>query len=355
MRILFAGDWCFDFYEKACAQALESLGVHVIPFKWDGYFQGIPGRAQSKFPFAGPAICRLNKDLLKLAEKSRPDAVFIWRGTHILRGTLSAIKKETGAALVSYNHDDPFAPEANRQVPWHYHFYWNLFVKSISEYDIHFVVRQVNIPEFFEKGAIQVHILKQFFCPELHHPLVLCEPDRSKYECDVVFAGHYEPDGRVQRLRRLVEAGLHVRLFGGKYWTSRVLGDLAGYFGEIRQVHGIDYAKALCGAKLCLCFMSKMNRDNYTTRCFEIPACGGLLLSERTGDLKLMFKEDEEAVFFSSVEELVEKALWLKSRPDEIARIAAAGMRRVHDDGHSVEDRMKQFLAVVEEHLVKHE
>ena len=41
------------------------------------------------------------------------------------------------------------------------------------------------------------------------------------------------PDRREQYLRKLVDAGLRVRLFGGKYWTTEVLADLAGRFGKI--------------------------------------------------------------------------------------------------------------------------
>ena len=99
---------------------------------------------------------------------------------------------------------------------------------------------------------------------------------------------------------------------------------------------------------MCLCFLSKLNRDTYTRRCFEIPACGKLLLSERTEDLMKMFTEDEEAVFFSTPEELVEKALWLSQHPEDVERIARAGMQRVHLDGHSVKDRMKEFVTVLE-------
>ena len=73
-----------------------------------------------------------------------------------------------------------------------------------------------------------------------------------------------------------------------------------GYFAPIEPVFGDDYAKALCGAKVCLAFLSKLNRDSYTRRCFEIPACGNVMLAERTADLCRMFKEDEEACFFSS-------------------------------------------------------
>jgi spore maturation protein CgeB len=171
--------------------------------------------------------------------------------------------------------------------------------------------------------------------------------DMERFECDAVFVGHHEPDGRERYLTGLVKAGLKVRLFGDKYWTRGVLGDLADYFGQVRHAIGEEYSKALCGAKMCLNFLSRMNRDSYTTRCFEIPACGKLLLSERTEDLVQMFKEDQEAVFFSSTDELVEKALWLRDHPDELDRIALAGMRRVHRDGHSVDDRMKEFLRIV--------
>jgi spore maturation protein CgeB len=99
---------------------------------------------------------------------------------------------------------------------------------------------------------------------------------------------------------------------------------------------------------MCLGFLSKLNRDDYTYRCFEIPACGSLLLAERTPTLEKIFQENEEAVFFSSVEEMLEKVLWLRQHPEEITRIAAAGRKRVLTDGHSNYDRAQQFLRLVD-------
>ena len=116
------------------------------------------------------------------------------------------------------------------------------------------------------------------------------------FEAEAVFVGHYEPDDRVACLQALVDAGVRVKLFGGTTWTPQVLGPLAQYFGKVEAVLGLEYAKALCGAQMCLCFISKLNRDTYTTRCFEIPACGRLMLSERTADLPRLFQEDQEAV-----------------------------------------------------------
>jgi spore maturation protein CgeB len=63
-----------------------------------------------------------------------------------------------------------------------------------------------------------------------------------------------------------------------------------------------------------------------------------------------MFIEDKEAVFFSNPEELVKKALWLRDHPEEVNRIAQAGMHRVHADGHSVNDRMKEMISILGKH-----
>jgi spore maturation protein CgeB len=277
---------------------------------------------------------------------SKPHLVLVWRGTHVLPRTLQLIKA-AGVLLVSYNNDDPFGPLAHGNTPWHHRFLWTQYLRCLTVCDLNFVYRPVNVQDAINYGAKNVHVLKPYFIPEQNKPVELSKRDKQRFACDVVFVGHYEPDGREEYLRVLVNAGLHVRLFGGGYWSSKVLGDLLSYFGDISPVYGKDYAKALCAARMCLSFLSKLNRDTYTRRCFEIPACGRLLLCARTDDLKKMFIEGEEAVFFSSKEELVEKALWLANHEDEIERIAEAGRRRVWKDGHDVKSRAAEFLSVI--------
>jgi spore maturation protein CgeB len=103
----------------------------------------------------------------------------------------------------------------------------------------------------------------------------------------------------------------------------------------------------LCGAKMALGLLSRLNRDTYTRRHFEIPACGALLLSERTGDLERMFKDGEEAVFFSSADELVERARELIGAAEKRAGIQENGRRRVWQDGHDVVSRMRELVELL--------
>lgn len=343
--MMVAGAWRWPVYEKACADALTRLGVDIIRFPWADYFKGPFGRVQEAIPFPGPALLQLNCAIVNAAKEEKPEIMLVWRGTHILPKTLRVIKSQIGAMLVSYNNDDPFGPAAHGRVPWRHYFRWRQYLKSVPEYDLHFMYRNINVPEILQKGAQQACVLMPYFIPETNHPVKISENELRKYACDIVFVGHYEPDGRAQYLRALVKSGFHVRLFGGAYWARQVLGNyLYDYFAPIVPAEGEDYAKALCGAKVCLAFLSKLNRDTYTRRCFEIPACGRVMLAERTDDLLKMFKEDEEACFFSSQGELINKTKWLVENPSIREKISQAGLRRVWADGHDVTSRMRQML-----------
>jgi hypothetical protein len=339
-RILIAGNFIYDVYEPAFSDALSRLGHDVHRFAWSQFFLGTAGKIQAYYPLPGPALLRINKALAQAAIALRPEVLLVWRGTHVLPWTLRRIREQAGTTIVVYNNDDPFAQASG--------FKWFWCNKSYQVADLSLFYREVNVVEARRAGAPQAAVMMPYFLPERDRPVRLTDAEMEHFGCDVVFAGHYEPDGRERYLKALVQAGLHVRLFGRKHWTPEILGEVATHFGVVRFISGDDYAKALCAAQMCLCFLSRLNRDTYTRRCFEIPACGGLLLSERTDELKRLFREDEEAVFFSTVEELVEKALWLRDHPADVARIAAAGNRRIHADGHAVDDRARQFMEMVE-------
>jgi hypothetical protein len=100
-------------------------------------------------------------------------------------------------------------------------------------------------------------------------------------------------------------------------------------------VGGDDYAKFICGCRICLGFLFKGNRDLQTTRSVEIPACGGFLLAERTDEHLALFREGEEAEFFDNYDELLRKVRYYLTHEDERFRIAQNGLRRCRESGYS--------------------
>ncbi|MFM1896553.1 MAG: hypothetical protein RLZZ385_1627 [Pseudomonadota bacterium] len=349
MKILVAGDWHSELHEEAVSQAFQELGHEVLRFGWHTYFQPASAidrlsrpllKAQNKYMW-GPRIQRLNRDLIDLATQQQPTIVFIYRGTHVLPETLRSLRVAVPKVkLLGYNNDDPFSPRYPRWL-------WRHFLGGIALYDLVFAYRTHNLGELTAAGARQVDLLRSWYMPQRNYPHSLSAEDQAKYGCDVVFVGHYEQDGRLELLEDVVRQGWHLRLFGPDYEWNTVLArsPVLAHLAPVHLLWGADYNKALCGAKAAMCFLSRLNRDTYTRRCFEIPASGTVLLSEYSDDLASLFVPDREAVMFRNRQELHDQLNWLLRDESRCQAIALAGLARVRADGHDVVSRMRQVLA----------
>lgn len=357
MRILVAGDWYSEVHEEGVYQAYKKIGHEVFRFTWHQYFQleAVPSplvskiksfwrKFQDKF-IVGPIISKINRDFLKTVEDCNPDVISLYRGTHITKGTLRTIKKRHPLiCLISHNEDDPFTEG-------HPYWLWRHFLAAIPEYDLVLAHRLRNVQQYEQAGARDVKFLRSWYAPERTHPVLLSDEDKLQFGCDVVFAGHYEDDGRVDYLEEIVRSGFKLRLFGpGKYWDP-VLQESSHlrHLVPVHMVWGDNYNKALCGAKVALCFFSKLNRDTYTRRCFEIPATKTVLLSEYSDELATLYRAGVEADFFKSKEELMQKLREYVDNESLRESVAQAGYHRVVADGHDVVSRMKQVLEWVEQ------
>jgi len=355
MRILVAGEWVWPWYEQACADALTKLGHEVRRFSWIERFRNFAsGKVEpiyiSKFAelqnraIWGPKVFALNIDLLKSVKEFRPHFVFAYRATHIFPSTLRKIKRfSPEIALIQYCNDDPFSPKANKV-------HWRHLQRSIPLYDIHFVYRYHNVENFKQHGAKLVELLRSYFVTERNFPVVINEEDH-RFLCDIVFAGHYEGDWRIDCLEAVLMNGFKLNLFGGGWDKAK------GALSPHSPIHGLypivpvvdeEYRKALSGAKIALSFLSKLNRDTYTRRNFEIPATGAFMLSEYSDDLATLFVEGKEAEFFRSKQEMLDKIKYYLSHDFERQDIARRGRERVMNEGHDVVARMKQMINTIE-------
>ena len=344
--LLIVGSWEFDIYEDGFSRGLNKLGIDVIKFSTAKYFQSVFGKLQKRIPIIGPAQLRLNRELIMSVDSIKPDSVLFWRPTHILPSTLIYIN-QLSVATISYNNDDPFGPMVHGNVPWHHHWLWYWYLKCLPVFKLNFFYREINCVEAQSHGANHADTLLPYFLPWRDRNLELSLDEKRRFETDVVFCGHYEPDGRELVIKAIIKAGFKVKVWGGPEWNRDVLGDCFDLLSPITLANGTDYAKALSGAKMCLCFLSKLNRDSYTRRCFEIPAFHRVLLSERSEALESMYIENAEACYFSTPEEAVNRVRWLLDNPEERMRIANAGASRVWRDGGDVFSRAQEFLTKI--------
>jgi len=153
-----------------------------------------------------------------------------------------------------------------------------------------------------------------------------------------------------RRILHLVRNGIPAKVYGGGWDHAAATGELASVL-QHRFVFGDEYARAIASFDVNLGIVSKWNRNHTATRTFQIPALGGFLLHERNELVTRYFKEGEEAEFFDSDDELLEKCRHYLDHPDERLRIAEAGRRRCLESGYSEPDRVREVLPAIEEAL----
>lgn len=339
MRIIVAGSFKYNMYDEACAEALEEIGFEVFRFAWQNYYgTGQLSKIQQRF-LLGPGIARMNIDLIRMVNAKKPDILFITRGVPIWPKTINTIKNNGYTKIVSNNNDNPFGHKINLG-------FWRYFIKSIPYYDVNFVFRENNVQEYYLYGAKNVQVLLPYYVPKLHYPILLTKEEQEKYYCDVVFVGNAQDDDRMIFFEMLSRKKYNFRVHGlnwhrltRKYsWLNKHCFPAAW---------GINYNRIVSAANISLLFFSRKNKDTYTTRSFELPALGACMLSERTNDMLYWFREDKEAAYFSSTDELLGKVDWLLSNAAIRKAISKEATRRVKEIGGSVNDRMQQVVNTV--------
>ena len=191
-------------------------------------------------------------------------------------------------------------------------------------------------------GCKNILFVNNAYEASFHHPYQLTKEERERLGGRVGFIGAWEKD-RCRSILYLAEHGIPIRVWGGGKWL-----DYKGLYPnlkiEAKGLYSEDYNKALSAFDISLCFLRKMNRDLQTTRTMEIPACGSLLMAERTVEHEQLFKDKEEAVFFSSDEELLDLCRYYLSHEEERKHIAEAGRKRCLVSSYSNEETIKCII-----------
>jgi hypothetical protein len=239
--------------------------------------------------------------------------------------------------VVNYNVDDPFGPRDGRR--------WRLYLQSVPLYDLVVVVREVNVEEARARGARRVLRVFRSADEEAHAPRALEAADRARWEREVLFVGTWMPE-RGGLAAELVGRGVPLSIYGDGWSRAREWNVIrACWRGP--AIYGDDYVKAIRGAKACLGLLSKGNRDLHTQRTMEIPFAGGLLCAERTSEHRALYREGEEAVFWSDASECADRCRALIADARRRDDIAARGRARCVSNGHLNERVMERVLCEV--------
>jgi hypothetical protein len=339
LKILYAAQLSPNDSAQYRAWALERLGHTVVPLNLLDYLPGSPlvakivHRAQ-----VGPWVSRLNRDILAAAERERPAIFWADKVLSLQPRTLDGLRA-MGIATVSYMIDNAFGP---RRDPG-----WRLYMQDIPHFDLHVVQRDKNIADYMERGARDVLKIQTAYEPTIHFPPPegWSDADRARAgERGVSFIGTSYDDRPAFLTRLWKECGYPVVISGDSVWKTRLDPEAATALYTGGELYGQAYREGIWRSRINLSFITHSNQDEFVHKSFEIAACGGFLLAERSAGHLARFRENEEAVFFTGFEECAEKIR--RYLPDEAARsrIAAAGRARAVRDGYGNDAQVARIV-----------
>jgi len=344
MRILYAAPLSPNDSAQYRLLALEREGHQIIPFNIYNYGTRQPLLRKLEYRLTlGPEVARLNRDLLAAADHHKPDLLWCDKVLWMRPQTLAQFRQR-GIPTVSYMIDNFFGP---RRDPG-----WRLYAKTIPGYDLHCTQRDTNVRDYLAAGARDVIKIQTAFEPTVHFPAPTPYTDAQR-DRGVSFIGTAY-DQRPAVLSRMWKEGLPVVISGGEqHWRPALAPEAFTALYREGELYNERYRSAIWRSRINLSFLTHSNADEFVHKSFEIAACGGFLLAERTPGHLERFVEDEEAVFFNGYDELVEKIR--RYLPDEPARnrIALAGQRRAWTSGYDNDTQVRRILQRLQERILE--
>lgn len=357
MRILFLGEIGPGQTSLMRMRALARLGhevhgVHTVePWQQASWLQ----RQLQRRVRRGSVVDEINRRVVEVAREFRPNLVWAEKQEYLRRETLETLRS-LGSRLVHFTPDPYFTLEWKRT---------SLMDSALSAFDVLVYCKAYERTAY---EALSKHLIYMplGYCDEVHRPMY---GDDDKWQSAVGFLGGWEPR-RERLLQRLCQTPNTLKIWGGAWdflrdghWTLRrqiILSQLAGRERfrihrdpllakalQGNEVYGDDYARALTGAKIGLGFLRAVCPDQHTTRTFEIPACGSMLLADRTDEHQSFFNEGTEAEFFSSEEELISKVTFYCGNEQSRSKIANNGFYRCLDGNYAYIHRMQKVMAAI--------
>ena len=164
----------------------------------------------------------------------------------------------------------------------------------------HVVQRDKNILDYASRGARDVIKIQTAYEPTLHFPPPAAGPTptatASLLHRHALRRPRPDPQPPLARVRLRRRRLRQHQLLG-----PRLQPDAFKAIFRHGELYRDDYRNAIWRSRINLSFLTHSNQDEFVHKSFEIAGCGGFLLAERSAGHLQRFKEDEEAVFFSTL------------------------------------------------------
>lgn len=335
--------------DRSIARAFERNGVEAVlasyrykPYFWERTIRLLSNKVLPLKRLIQPLLkiplVLENRNFIKIAERSKPDCIFIVKGDTLFPQTIRYLKSKYRVPCISYQWDDPLYSSAGQDGIDDYR--RKNFQGGMHDYDHVFVFDKHHVEKLKKKG-VAASYLPLATDEEVYRAIDLSDEERNKYGFDVCFVG-MPNDNRVEALNRL--NGFNVGVFGD-FWERYLLKMPLRYFKG--KANGSRVIKIYRGSKIALNIHHPQSVQGLNTRAFDIPSCGAFQIMDYKEGVEELFDLGQEIVCYHCLEELGDLVRFYLSHPEIRSRIAEKGQERVRRE-HTWYHRIATVMSSIE-------
>ncbi len=232
-----------------------------------------------------------------------PKLILVLKGTHLHPNTVKKLKNKfwSNAKLVNWNFDSPFADY--NTTSW--------YLSSIPLYDVHVTFAHYLQPLLTQAGA-QKTIWMPFWYDEKLMPtgnITISDEEKGIYACDLLFIGTRDKEREI--ILSWIVNKHNVKII----WNNRDRCSDVNVKKSVimHAIYGDEFVKAARCAKVNLNILRAQNVGSHNMRNIEIPACGGVLLTQWSNEIEELSKWTPNIYYRRSKEELLTQLATLVS------------------------------------------
>lgn len=296
----------------------------------------------------------MNEELKQVVLEQKPDLLFCFLyQDEIKKEVIEFITNKTATKTFNWFADDHW------RVPVYSRYWASLFTKISTTHS-----------EAVDKYAALG--IKNVIHTQWAANVNVYKPQRTEHEYGVTFVGQ-KVGPREKFVKKLAGLGLGVETFGNGWGNGKVtLPHMLDIFSNskinlnfvqipfmnrgniLKPLARLVVKKENGKIRLDLKNVSR-NLDSLFSRRtpmikgrnFEVPACGGFVLSGNADNLRDYYEPNKEIVIFESLSDLVEKCNYYLENESERKKIAQAGLERTLRE-HTYEHRIKDIFTQLE-------
>jgi spore maturation protein CgeB len=310
-----------SFEENNFRSSLEGMGHRLTAFDF-----------MDRAARLGTAAMR--DELITLAGEVKPELAFFFLFTdQVDTATVEEVGRRGACPTVNWFADD--------------HWRFEGFTRHLAPaFDLAVTTDPDSLPKYAQLPDTRVH-LSQWACNRHAYGRAT-----SEIEHEVTFVGQPHGDRR-DTVAALSMEGILVECWGFGWPAGPIKhAEMVRVFASSRVNLNLSNSSEVPGLKARLRRLLHWNPPTprppqIKGRNFEVPGCGGFLLTERVPHLERYFELDREVAVFDGLEDLPSQVRYWLEHEDERRAVAEAGYRRVLAE-HTYDHRFAAIFAELE-------